>query len=376
MRKKLQTYNGIVAYKADKTPIKRAFYGRTKADARQKYEAYIAERGQPDKHSDLYTVAGWAAQWLLLYKRPYITDPAYSTTYELPIRRHILPALGHMLLVDVTPADILRVYRAAAALSPSMCGKIRMCVNGIFRSAASNGLCTGNPADGCRLESMAAAQIKEVYNDKQIEIASRWFLYRMPEVVLLLETGMRRGELIGLYPEDIDRRRKVYQVRRSIAWVHGEAVERPPKCRSYRVCPLSDRALQAVDMLLQRSSGRYLISGETALRPDTWSRRLRAEMARMAEVYPAVPQLTAHELRHTYGTYLRRHGADIYSISKILGHRDINVTARIYVHNEIAELRKAVRWCNRREPIREEPQHELNSIGQRPEVLNCPTARG
>lgn len=44
----------------------------------------------------------------------------------------------------------------------------------------------------------------------------------------------------------------------------------------------------------------------------------------------------------------------IYSISKILGHKDISVTARIYVHNEIAELRKAVRWCNRREPIQEE----------------------
>ena len=49
MRKKLQIYNGIVAYKADKTPIKRAFYGKTKADARQKYATYLEERGQLDK---------------------------------------------------------------------------------------------------------------------------------------------------------------------------------------------------------------------------------------------------------------------------------------------------------------------------------------
>ena len=52
MRKKLQIYNGIVAYKADKTPIKRAFYGKTKADARQKYATYLEERGQPDKPND------------------------------------------------------------------------------------------------------------------------------------------------------------------------------------------------------------------------------------------------------------------------------------------------------------------------------------
>lgn len=366
MRKKLQIYNGIVAYKADKTPIKRAFYGKTKADARQKYAAYLEERGQPDKPNDLYTVAGWASQWLLLYKRPYITDPAYSTTYELPVRRHILPALGSMLLVDVVPADILRFYQQASALSPSMCGKIRMAVNGIFRSAVSNGLCSTNPADGCKLESMAIAQIKEVYNDQQIEIASRWFLNRMPEVVLLLETGMRRGELLGLHTDDIDRRRKLYRVSRSIVWVNGQAEERAPKCRSFRVCPLSDRALQAVDALQRLYSGKYLVSGDTAMRPDTWSRHLKAEMARMANVYPSIPQLTAHELRHTYGTYLRRHGADIYSISKILGHRDINVTARIYVHNELSELRKAVRWCNRREPIREEFFYESAEIGKRP----------
>ena len=356
MRKKLQIFNGTVAYKADKTPIKRAFYGRTKADARQKYEAYIAQHGQPDKHNDLYTVAGWASQWLLLYKRPYITDPAYSTTYELPVRRHILPELGNMLLEDVTPADVLRLYREASQLSSSMCGKIRMCVNGIFKSAVSNGLCSSNPADGCRLESMAGSQIKEVYNDRQIETASRWFLSRMPEVVLLLETGMRRGELVGLHVEDIDRRHRLYHVRRSIAWVQGEPVERAPKCRSYRVCPLSERALQAVDALQQRYHGIYLISGDNALRPDSWSRKLKAEMARFAQAHPDIPELTAHELRHTYGTYLRRHGADIYSISKILGHRDINVTARIYVHNELSELRKAVRWCNRRDPIKEDIQ--------------------
>lgn len=200
-KKKLQTYYGTVAYKADKTPVKRAFYGRSKADAKAKYFAYIAEHGQAEKCSDLYTVSGWAAQWLLLYKRPYITDPAYSTTYELPIRRHILPALGNMLLVDVTPADILRFYQQASSLSPSMCGKIRMCVNGIFRSACSNGLCTSNPADGCKLESMALPQIKEVYNDRQIEIASRWFLSRMPEVVLLLETGgCAAGSWLGCIP--------------------------------------------------------------------------------------------------------------------------------------------------------------------------------
>ena len=58
--------------------------------------------------------------------------------------------------------------------------------------------------------------------------------------------------------------------------------------------------------------------------------------------HPDIPVLTSHEMRHTYGTSLRRNGVDIYTIQKILGHKDIQVTAEIYVHNELEELRAAV----------------------------------
>ena len=65
-------------------------------------------------------------------------------------------------------------------------------------------------------------------------------------------------------------------------------------------------------------------------------------MANIQKEYPDIPSLTAHELRHTYGTQLRRKGVDIYTIQKVLGHKDINVTSEIYVHNELEALRKAL----------------------------------
>lgn len=55
-----------------------------------------------------------------------------------------------------------------------------------------------------------------------------------------------------------------------------------------------------------------------------------------------LPFLTLHELRHTYGTVLREKGVDIYSISKLLGHASIEVTAKIYVHNDLEVLRSAI----------------------------------
>ena len=65
-------------------------------------------------------------------------------------------------------------------------------------------------------------------------------------------------------------------------------------------------------------------------------------MKELAENNPDVPELTAHELRHTYGTMLRRRGVDIYTIQKLLGHKDIKVTTETYVHNEIETLKKAL----------------------------------
>ena len=65
-------------------------------------------------------------------------------------------------------------------------------------------------------------------------------------------------------------------------------------------------------------------------------------MTGVHERHPDIPVLTSHEMRHTYGTSLRRNGVDIYTIQKVLGHKDIQVTAEIYVHNELEELRAAV----------------------------------
>ena len=355
MQKKLKKITITIGFKADNTPIKKAFYGRSKAQATDRAERWMELHATPQKQADILTVGGWAARWLAVYKRPDITPTAYTTTYETTVRRHILPALGNCIMMDLTPMDIKEFYNGISHLSKSVCGKIKMCLNGILETAVENGLCERNPAHKIRIESTAAPHIKEVFSDTEIEIASAWFLQRMPEVVLALETGVRRGELLGFYKSDFDIQRQLYSVARTVRKQRGQAPEiAAPKSLSYRTNPLSARARQAVDLLVEKyPDSPYLIPGPGGelIQPDTWSSRLRTEMERLAKAYPEMPQLTAHELRHTHGTYLRRHGVDIYSIAKVLGHKDVEVTARIYVHNELHELRKALRWMQRRNPI-------------------------
>lgn len=56
-----------------------------------------------------------------------------------------------------------------------------------------------------------------------------------------------------------------------------------------------------------------------------------------------IPRLTPHALRHTYGTNLRRSGVDIYTIQKLMGHKDINITSQAYVKNEVETLRDSLK---------------------------------
>ena len=55
-----------------------------------------------------------------------------------------------------------------------------------------------------------------------------------------------------------------------------------------------------------------------------------------------VENFTFHCLRHTFATRLAQAGVDIYTISKLLGHKDISTTARHYAHHCVESLRPGV----------------------------------
>lgn len=119
---------------------------------------------------------------------------------------------------------------------------------------------------------------------------------------------------------------------------------RPPKWNSYRTNPLSDLAVSTFNELKSGApEDAYIfpLASGSPQSPNTWSQKLQRFMeAAAADVN--VQKLTAHELRHTYGTKLRRDGVDIYTIQKVMGHKDIKMTSEIYVHNELDVLRKAL----------------------------------
>lgn len=329
--------------------IRKSFYSSiSKDDARRQAEEWKINQKVAQQTGNIFveksvTFADWARKWLEIYKKPNVSANTYKLTYLNSVEKHLIPYFKNAELSVIQPADIQKFYNIKQSdLSLSMMKKLKLCLNDIFETAIENDLSYKNPARRIEVQSSVGKHEKKVYGDLQIQLVKNYAKKHMPEVVILLETGLRRGELLGLKWEDIDYKNLTLSVSRSITLENQSLVEKPPKWDSYRTLPLNQSTIQIFQSLEQTGNYIFPSSSGDAQTPNTWSQKLARFMANIQKKYPDIPPLTAHELRHTYGTQLRRKGVDIYTIQKVLGHKDINVTSKIYVHNELEALRKAL----------------------------------
>ena len=341
------SYKTIVGKDGSGKDIRKTFYSKkSKADAKKKAEKFkkdqfIAEATGKNMAVSATGFTDWANKWLEIYKKPNVSENTYRLTYESTVNKHLKPFFQNVDLMNIKPADVQEFFITKQGLSESMLDKIHLCLMGIFETAIDNDLCIKNPAKNAIYTSGKDKAVKNVYSDTEIETAKAYFKNIMPEVILILCTGLRRGEMLGLMWKDIDIENKSLTVNRSIADKKGGGIEiRPPKWNSYRTIPLEDDVLNVLNVL--KKSGLYVFPIENRPQlPNSWSQKLDRHMENF-EKESGIKPLTAHELRHTYGTMLRRRGVDIYTIQKIMGHKDIKMTSEIYVHDEFEVSKRNV----------------------------------
>lgn len=350
----LYEYKGTIGRKMDGKLIRKSFYSAISLeDAKAQHKQYLIDQKAAEITGTVFTPTGvgftdWAMIWLETYKKPNVDENTYRLTYLNSVEKHIIPYFKNADLRTIQPADIQKYYSTKQHLSKSMLDKINMCLVGIFDSAIENDKCYKNPARAKNVTytSEREKNVKHVYTEAQIADVCR--ICDLPEITAMLYTGMRRGEICGLMWSDIDFEAGTYTVNRSIADKKGGGVKtNPPKWKSYRTNPLEKEFAALLHELAKNKTSMYVFPNDEGgvQSPNTMSQKVAR---RMAKLPVTIPRLTPHELRHTYGTNLRRRGVDIYSIQKIMGHKDIKMTTELYVHNEVEELQKAISLADQR----------------------------
>lgn len=266
--------------------------------------------------------------------------------YERYIRLDIVPsALGRMPI-----SEIRRFHVAAFAQALSDAGRgaptvhrIIAVVQSALRNAYEDQLIGDNPAIGVRLPRVQKAGM-EPWTPEQagqfLDAAAQHRLGALFEVVLF--TGMRRGEVLGLRWADVDLAQRTVTVRANRVQVGGKVVEQTPKTKSgTRILEIADAT---VGSLVAWKLAQDL---EAAAWGDAWQgdghvftyedgRPLLPQYAtRLFENIRAttgLPPMTFHGQRHEAISLMLSAGVPLAVVSKRAGHSSVQITADLYGH--------------------------------------------
>jgi site-specific recombinase XerD len=170
--------------------------------------------------------------------------------------------------------------------------------------------------------------------------ATPYYLSRdLAIIILLLGTGIRLSELVGL---TLDR-------------VNLDNTDRSVKVRGKgdkeRTIPLTNEVASALKQHLKHrpevESSHLFIS---RLGDELRSRSVYGLVKKYLEVANINKKVAVHSLRHTFGASMLKTGASIFTIQKLLGHKKLETTGR-YLHISDVDLRNAVEKLHLAKPV-------------------------
>ena len=262
--------------------------------------------------------------------------PKSLESYEYLIRLHIKPNIGFIKLVNLSPANLQNLYskKINQGLSNRTVQYIHSIIHRALNQALRWGWVSRNVADLVQPPSIKRKS-PETLNSEQVRkllavlLGDRLY----PLYVLAISTGMREGELLGLYWEDVDFFSNTIHVRRAIQQLRnkGLVITEPKSDKSKRNIAVPTFAM---DVLWNYKEAQGYTEGlvfrtanNTPISPRNLVRHFKSSLQR-AEL----PNIRFHDLRHTAATLLLNSGVHPKVVQEMLGHSQINLTLDTYSH--------------------------------------------
>lgn len=327
-----------IGYDANGKPIRKSFYGKNKEEAQILYDNY--RRGEKEKEEAKKNTlfSSWVEKWLETYKRDEVKPTSFLTSYSRPCYNYIIPYFADRSIQSITPLDLKLFLNSVSTLSQSYIDKIIICLHGIFDAAEDNDLIAKNPTRNISAKSKQKPKEKRVYDKETVEALCNTDHKYSLHVVILLRMGLRCSELCGLRWKDIDFANGFLSVNQALTRESGISyIDATKSKKSTRRIPIPGDLLERLSKAREESTDEYLaMINNHHMTPDHFN-ALQLEAFYNSLNVPMDKRLTAHELRHTCGTLLYEDTKDVYYVSKFLGHSDIGITTKTYIHSDLQE---------------------------------------
>ncbi|WP_369234723.1 tyrosine-type recombinase/integrase [Streptomyces sp. R21] len=376
-------------YRPDGTRHRQFVYGKTRDEVADKLTELQEKTRQGIPAASSTMVFGDFLTYWLAAIAPERLKPATVNSYEGLTRLYIRPALGKKKLNRLSPADIRRFlteFKAACLCclrgadkerpeeKRSCCAVGRCCkrrpsartvqyIHAVLRSALQQAireeLITRNVARIVETPTVTRKEVRPLNAAEArllLKTARPHRLYAL--WLLLVSTGLRRGEALALTWSDVDLANSQLRVRRNVQRIRRELIFGTPKTtRSIRTVPLPKHCVRALTQHSEQQERERLVAGEkwqpTSGQPDglifttaTGSvtdprglNRMLTTLCRDAHVH----RVRVHDLRHTCASLLLAQGVDARTIMETLGHSTITMTLDTYAHVMDTTLRAAAK---------------------------------
>lgn len=339
---------------------------------------WLEDARYADKHDNIFTPSDMTLDtWFEYWIDNVVGDLAPNTrrNYRERYTHNIQPVIGSMLLSDIKPMHCKMVLnKMEDKYAGSTIRQAYITMGTMLKSALMNDLVAKHPMNGVRYTKpvRAVEDIKYLTVEEQqkfLETAKRSHNYF--QFALILETGLRTGELIGLTWDAIDWEKRTLTINKTLEYRHKQGCWRagPPKTKqSYRTIPLTKRAYEILEQVAfgrnsRKESGtlsqileyidRRTGQKETLVMRDLVFINWRTGEPAKNSSYDThlyklcdeagIKRFCMHALRHTYATRAIESGMQPKVLQKLLGHASIKTTMDRYVHVTDDSLSNGVR---------------------------------
>ena len=344
----VRVYLGVV----DGKKKYKSVYGNTQKEANQKADEIRASlRKGIDLASSNDSFVCWADYWLT-YKKNEVSADRYKAL--VPRVQVWKDALSFAKISQIKPFDLQTILFSISARNPLTSqpmakNTIRsyiQIINSIFDFAIDNRIIDFNPASKLKAPQGATENHRRALTEDERQWVMEFEHRAKPSAMLMMLSGLRRGEATALQWNDIDFEKNTITVTKSYNFKQGEF--KKPKNNKSRVVTVPQILIDYLSTL-PRTSPFVLTSANGLMMTDTaWKRLYDSYMKDLNLQYGnfvTVPNkfaptkapmmikpFTPHELRHTFCTIMYEAGVDVLTAKEQMGHSDVKTTLAIYTH--------------------------------------------
>lgn len=297
----------------------------------------------------------WMNIWINDFAYPNIKKRTYNC-YKAILDNHIIPFIGNVEMEDVSHTliqqfIILKLKKGnmitGEGLASNSINSIITVLKSAFACAVTSDIILKNPLSSVKRiknneKKIEAFTMKEQRIIEEAVASSKSI--NLYGIVICLYTGLRIGELLGLTWDDINFRSKTIRVSKTLYQAKNEEgrwvnyMDTPKTRNSLRIIPVSQKIMDILKLLKNSRTCEYVIeTNGHATSVRTYQSKFGTLLKRSG-----VRVLGFHSLRHTFATRAIESGADIKTLSEIMGHKNAVITLNRYVHSRLDIKRKAL----------------------------------